>query len=118
MRALDCLLDYAAGHAAADGAMPGDVLRLVADVLAARGGDEAVAGAIGVQLPVLHRRATAFTAAHPELYALGPHARPPHGWTEAAPIRCCSPPWTAASSWPRSARTCAARPHASRSPSC
>ncbi|MFB6784522.1 hypothetical protein ACFCX0_46495 [Streptomyces sp. NPDC056352] len=67
VRALGCLLEYAASRAHADGEMPGDVLRLVADVLAARPGDEAVAGAIGVQLPVLHRRATAFTAAHPEL---------------------------------------------------
>lgn len=75
--ALGCLLEYAAGRAHADGEMPGDVLRLVADVLAARPGDEAVAGAIGVQLPVLHRRATAFTAAHPELYALTPHRPSP-----------------------------------------
>ncbi|MFF8994501.1 hypothetical protein ACF09H_32175 [Streptomyces sp. NPDC014983] len=39
VRALDCLLDYAAGRAR------GDVLDLAAAVLAARGGDEAVAGA-------------------------------------------------------------------------
>ncbi|WP_406409341.1 hypothetical protein [Streptomyces sp. NBC_01643] len=57
--------------------MPSDVLHLVADVLAARPDDEAVAGAISVQLPVLHRRATAFTAAHPELYALDPHRPSP-----------------------------------------
>ena len=53
--------------------MPGDVLDVVADVLAARGGDEAVAAVIGAQLPVLHRRATAFTATHhDELYSLAP----------------------------------------------
>lgn len=39
-------------------------------VLAARGGNEAVAAVIGAHLPLLHRRATAFTASHPELYAL------------------------------------------------
>lgn len=75
--ALSCLLEYAVGQATSDGGMPGDVLRLVADVLAARGGDEAVAAVIGAQLPVLHRRATAFTAAHPELYALDPQRPSP-----------------------------------------
>ncbi|MCX4783882.1 hypothetical protein [Streptomyces sp. NBC_01264] len=77
VRALDCLLDYAAGHATEDGAMPGDVLRLVADVLAARPDDEAVATVIGAHLPLLHRRATAFTADHPELYALDPQRPSP-----------------------------------------
>ncbi|MER8120662.1 hypothetical protein [Streptomyces sp. NPDC094031] len=72
VRALDCLLDYAAGRAAKDGGMPGDVLGLAAAVLAARGGDAAVAAVLGAHLPVLHRRATTFTAAHPELYALVP----------------------------------------------
>ncbi|MFF9458629.1 hypothetical protein [Streptomyces flaveolus] len=77
VRALACLLEYAASQAHTDGEMPGDVLRLAADVLAARPDNEAVAGAIGVQLPVLHRRATAFTAAHPELYALIPQRPSP-----------------------------------------
>ncbi|MGW7196211.1 hypothetical protein [Streptomyces chryseus] len=77
VRALDCLLDYAAGQAPSDGKMPGDVLRLVADVLAARGGDEAVAAVIGAHLPLLHRRATAFTTAHPELYAIDPQRPSP-----------------------------------------
>ncbi|WP_063835832.1 hypothetical protein [Streptomyces mutabilis] len=77
VRALDCLLDYASGHATADGAMPGDVLRLVADVLAARGSDQAVAAVLGAHLPPLHRRATAFTTAHPELYALAPQRPSP-----------------------------------------
>ena len=77
VRALGCLLEYAASRAGADDGMPGDVLQLVADVLAARAGDEAVATAIGVQLPVLHRRASAFAAAHPELYALDPHRPSP-----------------------------------------
>ncbi|MFE0775388.1 hypothetical protein [Streptomyces sp. NPDC058861] len=83
VRALDCLLDHATGRATTDGAMPGDALRLVADVLAARSGDEAVAAAIGAHLPVLHRRATAFTAAHPELYALHPgRPSPAAAWLE------------------------------------
>ncbi|MEO3978966.1 hypothetical protein [Streptomyces sp. CAU 1734] len=73
VRALDCLLDHAAGRAPRDGQMPGDVLDLAAGVLAARGGDEAVAAVLGTHLPVLYRRATAFTAAHhAELYALVP----------------------------------------------
>ncbi|MER6685458.1 hypothetical protein [Streptomyces olivaceoviridis] len=73
VRALDCLLDYAASRASRDGQMPGDVLNLVAGVLAARGGDEAVAAVIGARLPLLHRRATAFTAAHhAEVYGLVP----------------------------------------------
>ncbi|MFJ2217962.1 hypothetical protein ACIQVO_38170 [Streptomyces sp. NPDC101062] len=63
--ALGCLLEYAA-------AVPGDVPDLVAGALAACAGDEAVAGAVGVRLPVLHRHAGEFTAAHPELYALTP----------------------------------------------
>ncbi|WP_311315075.1 hypothetical protein [Streptomyces naphthomycinicus] len=110
VRALDCLLNYAAGRATGDGEMPGAVLDLVAGVLAARGGDEAVATVLGAHLPLLHRRATAFTAAHHrELYAsspAGPH-RPPRGCTAAAApasIRCCSPPWAAASSWPPCAK--------------
>ncbi|MEV5383009.1 hypothetical protein [Streptomyces sp. NPDC052721] len=53
VRALDCLLDYAASRALRDGQMPGDVLNLVASVLAARGGDEAVAAVIGAHLPRL-----------------------------------------------------------------
>ncbi|WP_240679442.1 hypothetical protein [Streptomyces sp. B29(2018)] len=72
VRALDCLLDYAAAQAPRDGQMPGDVLNLVAAVLQARGGDETAAAVLGAHLPLLHRRATAFTAAHPELYALIP----------------------------------------------
>nr|WP_258404872.1 hypothetical protein [Streptomyces sp. F12] len=61
VRALDCLLNYAASR---DVQMPGDVLDLAAAVLAARGGDEAVATVFGAHLPVLHRRASDFTAAH------------------------------------------------------
>ncbi|MET8608906.1 hypothetical protein ABZV92_35780 [Streptomyces rubiginosohelvolus] len=72
VRALDCLLDYAAAQAPRDGQMPGDVLDLVAAVLQARGGDETAAAVLGTHLPLLHRRATAFTAAHAELYALVP----------------------------------------------
>lgn len=72
VRALGCLLEYAAARARAGAAMPGDVLDLTAGALTARTGDDAVATAIGVHLPALHRHAPAFTAAHPELYALNP----------------------------------------------
>ncbi len=84
VRALDCLLDYAAAQAPRDGQMPGDVLDLVAAVLQARGGDEPVAGVLGKHLPLLHRRATAFTAAHPDLYALVPgRPSPAAAWLHA-----------------------------------
>ncbi|MFJ8078865.1 hypothetical protein ACIQ7Q_34245 [Streptomyces sp. NPDC096176] len=72
VRALDCLLDYAASLAAMDGQMPADVLHLLSGVLVARPGDDAVATVIGEHLPVLHRRATAYADAHSELYALTP----------------------------------------------
>ncbi|WP_329020286.1 hypothetical protein [Streptomyces sp. NBC_01601] len=72
VRALGCLLEYAAARARAGGAMPGDVLDLAAGALTARTGDDAVATAIGVHLPALHRHAPAFMAAHPELYVLVP----------------------------------------------
>jgi hypothetical protein len=75
--ALASLLGYAASRATADGEMPDDVLHLVADVLAACPGDEAVADVIGAHLPVLHYRATAFTAAHPEIYSLDLHQPTP-----------------------------------------
>ncbi|WP_199800767.1 hypothetical protein [Streptomyces marianii] len=87
VRALACLLEYAASHAHADGTMPDEVLHLLADVLAARPGDEDVATAIGVHLPVLHYRATAFTTAHPELYDLAPRRPSP----AAAWLSSCHP---------------------------
>ncbi|MFB8401133.1 hypothetical protein [Streptomyces sp. NPDC055912] len=77
VRALGSLIEYAAHQAHAGSEMPADVLDLVAAVLAARVGDEAVATAIGVHLPALHRRAPAFTASHPELYALDPGRHSP-----------------------------------------
>ncbi|WP_316779947.1 hypothetical protein [Streptomyces sasae] len=70
VRALSCLLEYAAGRARLEGRIPDDILDLVARVLAAHAGEDAVATAIGVQLPLLHRHAPEFTAGHPELYAL------------------------------------------------
>lgn len=83
VRALDCLLEYAASRATADGQMPGHVLQLVADVLAARSRDETVAKVIGAHLPVLHYRASTFTAAHPDLYTLDPHRpSPAAAWLE------------------------------------
>ncbi|SCD32051.1 hypothetical protein GA0115243_100885 [Streptomyces sp. ScaeMP-e83] len=72
VRALGCLLEYAAAQVRTGAPIPGDVLDLVARALAARGGEEALTTAIGVALPFLHRHATEFTAAHPGLYALTP----------------------------------------------
>ncbi|MFK0143186.1 hypothetical protein [Streptomyces murinus] len=81
VRALDCLLEYAAARAPAGTALPDDVLGLVAGALAARAGDEAVAPAIGVHLLLLHRHAGRFAAAHPELYDLTPgRATPAAAW--------------------------------------
>ncbi|MGW4268705.1 hypothetical protein [Streptomyces californicus] len=81
MRALGCLLEYAAARALAGTGLPDDVLGLVAGALAARSGDEAVATVIGVRLPLLHRHAAEFTAAHPELYDLAPgRATPAAAW--------------------------------------
>lgn len=64
VRALGALLEYAVHRARPAGDIPGDVLDTVAAVLAAHGGQEAVATAVGVRLPALHRYAPAFTAAH------------------------------------------------------
>ncbi|WP_206305151.1 hypothetical protein [Streptomyces sp. B29(2018)] len=72
VRALGCLLEYATARARAGTGFPDDVLVLGAAALAVRAGDEAVVTAVGVCLPLLHRHAAEFTAAHPELYALAP----------------------------------------------
>ncbi|MDQ1005830.1 hypothetical protein QFZ82_000315 [Streptomyces sp. V4I23] len=73
VRALGCLLEYATHQARTTGEMPEKVLDTVAGVLAAHAGQEAVATAIGVHLPALHRYAPAFAAAHrAALYGLVP----------------------------------------------
>lgn len=74
VRALGCLLEFAAYRARACGTMPGDVLDLVADALTAHGDQEAVAAIVGVHLPELHQWASDFAAAH-ALYEL-PSDRP------------------------------------------
>ncbi|WP_405429650.1 hypothetical protein [Streptomyces anulatus] len=71
-RALSCILGHAAARATKDATVPGDALKLVADVLAARGGEATVAAALGAHLPLLHHHAPAFAAAHPDLYAIVP----------------------------------------------
>ncbi|MGY5124336.1 hypothetical protein [Streptomyces nigrescens] len=73
VRALGCLLEYAVHQARTRGEMPADVLQAVSGALAARGDQDAVATAIGVRLPALHRYAPAFTAAHrTALHGLAP----------------------------------------------
>ncbi|MEU6673780.1 hypothetical protein [Streptomyces sp. NPDC046925] len=73
VRALGCLLEYAVHQARTTGEMPEEVLDAVAGALAAHAGQEAVATAIGVHLPALHRHAPAFAAAHrTTLYGLVP----------------------------------------------
>ncbi|MFC8863261.1 hypothetical protein BCL80_11547 [Streptomyces avidinii] len=72
VRALGCLLEYAAAQVRTGAAVPNDVLDLVVRALTARGGEEALTTAIGVALPFLHRHAAEFTDAHPSLYVLTP----------------------------------------------
>ncbi|MEU6184022.1 hypothetical protein [Streptomyces coeruleorubidus] len=73
VRALGCLLEYAAHRARTTGEMPRAVLDAVAGALAAHAGQEAVATAVGVHLPHLHRHAPEFAAAHRgALYGLVP----------------------------------------------
>nr|AHE39225.1 hypothetical protein pFRL3_448 [Streptomyces sp. FR1] len=73
VRALGCLLEYAVHQARTTGAVPEEILNTVAGALAAHAGQEAVATAIGVHLPALHRHAPAFAAAHrTALYGLVP----------------------------------------------
>ncbi|WP_020684239.1 hypothetical protein [Streptomyces prunicolor] len=73
VRALGALLEYAVHRDRTVGEMPEGVLDTVAAVLAAHAGQEAVATAIGVHLPALHRYAPAFAAAHrTALYGIEP----------------------------------------------
>ncbi|MFF4933424.1 hypothetical protein ACFY2H_31715 [Streptomyces griseofuscus] len=87
VRALGCLLEYAAGQARAHGEMPAEVLRAVAGALPAAAGQEAVATAIGVRLPALHRYAPAFAAEHhAALYRLTPgRPSPAASWLRWGP---------------------------------
>nr|WP_181411994.1 hypothetical protein [Streptomyces sp. F12] len=64
VRALGCLLEYAVHQARARGQMPAEVLQAVAGALPAAAAQDAVATAIGVRLPALHRCAPDFTARH------------------------------------------------------
>ncbi|WP_329167778.1 hypothetical protein OG939_36115 [Streptomyces sp. NBC_01685] len=103
LHALRCILGLAAVRATKDKTLPGDALQLVADVLAARGGETTVAAALGAHLPLLHHHAPAFTAPTPTCTPSSPaHPhRPPRGWpTGQLSIRRCSPHWTAPSCWP------------------
>ncbi|WP_225828798.1 hypothetical protein [Streptomyces naphthomycinicus] len=64
VRALGCLLENAVHQARARGQMPAEVLQAVASALPAAAAQDAVATAIGVRLPALHRYAPDFTAGH------------------------------------------------------
>lgn len=87
VRTLGCLLEYAVHRARTDGEMPADVLETVAGALAARGDQDAVATAIGVRLPALHRHAPAFAADHQTaLYGLAPgRPSPADSWLRWGP---------------------------------
>ncbi|MGW1618580.1 hypothetical protein [Streptomyces sp. NPDC002172] len=87
VRALGCLLEYAGHQARTRGEMPDGVLKAVSGVLAARGDQDAVATAIGVRLPVLHRYASAFAAEHrAALYGLVPgRPSPAAAWLRWGP---------------------------------
>lgn len=85
--ALRCLLEYAVHQAHTYGEMPAEVLDAVAGTLAAHGDQDAVATAIGVHLPALHRHAPAFTASHrTALYGLSPgRPSPAASWLRWGP---------------------------------
>ncbi|MET8631787.1 hypothetical protein [Streptomyces sp. NPDC004680] len=87
VRALGCLLEYAAHRARTAGEVPQSVLDLVASVLTAHSGQDAVATAIGVHLPELHRHAPAFTAVHRrQLYGITPgQPSPAASWLRWGP---------------------------------
>ncbi|WP_279617143.1 hypothetical protein [Streptomyces regalis] len=87
VRALGCLLEYAVHRARTQGEMPADVLQTVAGALAARGDQDAVATAIGVRLPALHRHAPAFATDHrTALYGLAPgRPSPADSWLRWGP---------------------------------
>ncbi|TLQ39191.1 hypothetical protein FEF34_37965 [Streptomyces marianii] len=85
VRALECLLDYAAARARAGAAMPADVLDLLARVLAAGPARPAVSAAIGPRLPALHRHAPGHAAGHPALTALDGRPTPAAAWLHTGP---------------------------------
>ncbi|MEU4077727.1 hypothetical protein [Streptomyces venezuelae] len=95
VRALGCLLEYAVHQARARGQMPAEVLQAVAGALPAAAAQDAVATAIGVRLPALHRHAPDFTAVHrTALYRIPPSApSPAASWLRWGPP---SPPLLAA----------------------
>ncbi|MBW8797851.1 MAG: hypothetical protein JF597_30975 [Streptomyces sp.] len=87
VRALGCLLEYAVHRARTAGEMPADVLQTVSGALPARGDQDAVATAIGVRLPALHRHAPDFAADHrTALYGLAPgRPSPADSWLRWGP---------------------------------
>ncbi|MFC8704902.1 hypothetical protein ACFUIV_22325 [Streptomyces anulatus] len=95
VRALGCLLEYAVHQVRARGQMPAEVLQAVAGALPAAAAQDAVADAIGVRLPALHRYAPDFTAAHrTALYRIpSPGPSPAGSWLRWGPP---SPPLLAA----------------------
>ncbi|MFJ6438710.1 hypothetical protein [Streptomyces sp. NPDC091416] len=95
VRALGCLLEYAVHQARARGQMPDEVLQAVAGALPAAAAQDAVADAIGVRLPALHRYAPDFTAVHrTALYRIpSPGPSPAGSWLRWGRL---SPPLLAA----------------------
>ncbi|WP_031087892.1 hypothetical protein [Streptomyces sp. NRRL S-1831] len=87
VRALECLLDYAASRARTDGTMPADILDLLAKVLTIAGpARPTVATVIGRRLPVLHHHAPGFTADHrAALTALDGRPTPAAAWLHTGP---------------------------------
>ncbi|MFF6829961.1 hypothetical protein [Streptomyces longwoodensis] len=87
VRALGCLLEYAVHRARTTGEMPPTVLDTVAGALATHAHDDAVATAVGVHLPGLHRHAPAFAAARrTDLYRIVPgRPSPAASWLRWGP---------------------------------
>ncbi|MDX2854431.1 hypothetical protein PV342_39695 [Streptomyces sp. PA03-3a] len=86
VRALGCLLEYAAYRARTTRQMPDGILDLTQGALAAHGGQDAVATAVGVHLPSLHHHAPRFTATA-GLYRLTPsRPSPAASWLRWGPV--------------------------------
>ncbi|WP_432158559.1 hypothetical protein [Streptomyces sp. bgisy153] len=87
VRSLGCLLEYAFHRARTAGEAPQAVLDTVSGALAEHVGDDAVATAVGVHLPGLHRTVPAFAAAHrAALYGLTPgRPSPAASWLRWGP---------------------------------
>lgn len=95
VRALGCLLEHAVHQARARGQMPAEALQTLTGALPAAAAQDAVATAIGVRLPALHRYAPDFTTGHRTVLYRVPSQGPRRGCAGVRATPRCSRPWTA-----------------------